>query len=695
MKPDIIDSKDCVIKCTYYYFYSFSQYKCTSEYECPKDNSLLIKEKGKCIDKCENDNIYQYQYNGLCFNECPENTNHDDNDFICKDVNLNKCLLSEDKLNSLKENITDDEVEKLAKNFAKEFNYTDNHVSLYKNDIYTITLYKNRECISDLSLAIPEIDFGDCYTRVKNNYKIEENLVIAIISKKVNGINYPKMVSYSMYEPELGGKLQFNDICKDDTLVVQENLLAKIDNSTDINSLFYLAGQNIDIFNLSSAFYTDICYHFESPVEGKDIALKDRIKLYYPNVTLCEDGCQIKGVNLTTFKAMCECLLNNLMSNNILGNNILYQSSLGEIESMIQKTNIEVIKCYKDLFEMQYFISNTGGFIIMSLILVQIVLIIIYLCKSLYSIRKYIFSMTDRYISFLTAPKKNELISKTNISLKGNKLIKYKEPPKRKIKNSNEEEKIIKRNNRKSKTKIEKKKSSRNIVKRKSLNPKQFVFKNLIVENNYQNNYNINTNSKNNSGNTNNPSINNTRKNLKKKTTINVYKNSKKFSDDMLINSKDYLTKYKSPNPSINAFKKSGLMVNLNEENNVNMGEYLSTDPDDMDYDDAIKLDKRAFCQFFVDKLKVNQMLLNTFYTKDPLRPRPLTIILFILVIELYFFINGLFFNEDYISQMFTVSNDEGIMPFIERFMERFLYITLVGVIINYIIECFFVDEKK
>ena len=47
------------------------------------------------------------------------------------------------------------------------------------------------------------------------------------------------MVSYSMYEPELGGKLGFSDICKDDTLVVQENLLAKIDNSTDINSLFF------------------------------------------------------------------------------------------------------------------------------------------------------------------------------------------------------------------------------------------------------------------------------------------------------------------------------------------------------------------------------------------------------------------------------------------------------------------------
>ena len=44
---------------------------------------------------------------------------------------------------------------------------------------------------------------------------------------------------------------------------------------------------------------------------------------------------------------------------------------------------------------------------------------------------------------------------------------------------------------------------------------------------------------------------------------------------------------------------------------------------------------------------------------------------------------------------MFTVSDDEGILPFIGRFMDRFLYITLVGVIIGYIIECFFVEEKK
>ena len=47
---------------------------------------------------------------------------------------------------------------------------------------------------------------------------------------------------------------------------------------------------------------------------------------------------------------MCECLLNSLMGNNIFGNNILYQSSFGEIKSLIKKINIEINTCYNDIF---------------------------------------------------------------------------------------------------------------------------------------------------------------------------------------------------------------------------------------------------------------------------------------------------------------------------------------------------------
>ena len=64
-----------------------------------------------------------------------------------------------------------------------------------------------------------------------------------------------------MYNPNNGEKLEYIDICEDDILIIQEDILRKLNNSkTDINSILYLTQQNIDVFNLSSVFYTDICY---------------------------------------------------------------------------------------------------------------------------------------------------------------------------------------------------------------------------------------------------------------------------------------------------------------------------------------------------------------------------------------------------------------------------------------------------
>ena len=706
LKPDYTDSTNCIRKCQYFYYYTnFGQYKCTNTPICPDEYNLLIKEKGKCIDNCENDNIYKYTYNGECLKECPIDTIHDENEFLCKDIDSNKCLLSESKFTSLSDNLDDNEIERIAQNFAHEFQYTDNHVSIFKNDIYSITLYKNGECISKLSLLIPEIDFGECYSKIKNNYHIDDNLVIAIISKKIDGRNYSKMMSYSMYEPINGNKLTSEDICKDDTLIVQENLISKIDNSTDINALLYLTDQNIDIFNLSTAFYTDICYHFITPVEGKDIALKDRILLYYPNVTLCENGCQIKGVNLTTFKAMCECIMNNLLGDIIIESNILYQSSLGEIKNMISQTNIEVIKCYKDIFEYKYFISNTGGFIIISLIIIQIILIIIYSHNGLYLIRKYLLDVTEKYISFLYLQKNNTLISNISStqSLKDNKLMKENELLKKKTEIIRDNNKIkIRQNNRKYKTKIERNRNAHNKLRKKNiLNIKNAITKHMCLDNNNinsLNNQNYSTNNHSLLSNTNNSntiSIKNIRK--RSKRNINRFNNNLKNSyDNLLISNNGKLNKYNSPNLSSNANTNNNLLTkNLNDVSNININEYLKTEPDNMDYDDAIKKDKRAFFQYFYDKLKKNQIILNTFYIKDPLRPRTLKILLFVLDIDLYLFINGLFFTEDYISQMFRISDDEGFLSFIERFMGRFFYITLVGIIVNYIIECFFIDEIK
>ena len=43
---------------------------------------------------------------------------------------------------------------------------------------------------------------------------------------------------------------------------------------------------------------------------------------------------------------------------------------------------------------------------------------------------------------------------------------------------------------------------------------------------------------------------------------------------------------------------------------NIDMNEYMKTDPDTMDYDDAIRMDKRTFCQYFVSKIMSEQLIL-------------------------------------------------------------------------------------
>ena len=68
---------------------------------------------------------------------------------------------------------------------------------------------------------------------------------------------------------------------------------------------------------------------------------------------------------------------------------------------------------------------------------------------------------------------------------------------------------------------------------------------------------------------------------------------------------------------------------------------------------------------------------------------------LFVLEIDLYLFVNGLFFNEDYVSEVFHSTKPENFFTFIPRSIDRFFYTTLVGVIIGYVIDCFFYEEKK
>lgn len=56
-------------------------------------------------------------------------------------------------------------------------------------------------------------------------------------------------------------------------------------------SMLSLTKQGINIFNSSDEFYNDLCYDYE--LNGtKDVAYKDRLKVFYPNISLCDSRCK-------------------------------------------------------------------------------------------------------------------------------------------------------------------------------------------------------------------------------------------------------------------------------------------------------------------------------------------------------------------------------------------------------------------
>ena len=124
--------------------------------------------------------------------------------------------------------------------------------------------------------------------------------------------------------------------------------------------------------------------------------------------------------------------------------------------------------------------------------------------------------------------------------------------------------------------------------------------------------------------------------------------------------------------------------------------EYMSTSLDELEFDDAVAKDKRTYCEHTIENLKEDQIIANTFIAEDPVKPRSIKIIVFILNVMLYFVVNGLFFSEEVISELYNVDEEsENFFSFLPRSITRLIYTTIVSLIIGYITGFFFLEEKK
>ena len=96
------------------------------------------------------------------------------------------------------------------------------------------------------------------------------------------------------------------------------------------------------------------------------------------------------------------------------------------------------------------------------------------------------------------------------------------------------------------------------------------------------------------------------------------------------------------------------------------------------------------------ENLIEDQIITSTFIAEDPLKPRTIKIMVFVLDVILYFVVNGLFFSEAVISELYNLNEEEeNFFSYLPRSINRLIYTTLVSVVVSIITDFFFVEEKK
>ena len=649
---DISNSKNCYITCPYYFYYNSTSntHYCTEKTTCPQSYNKLILERNECVNKCEEDDIYKYEFRKRCYEQCPENsTQINDNDdksmnkYICKpicpeetpfeyiltqecvkncpikDLLLNKCILNiqEDNKNERVKII-----DILLQNFEKgitstEYNTT--NIEKGEDDIYEeeemrvlITTTKNQKKKNNNNTLM--IDLIECENLLRQKNKISENelLYIKMVDINEEGMEIPKM--------------EFNLYTKSSTL----NNLKRLDLSLCENAKFFFyfnfnSTENIDVYNSSSGYYNDVCYKALSE-NGADKTLTDRRKEFR---NICPGECFFSEYDNNNKKAKCTCdIKKSVLSFKDLENN---ETQLYNYFIEVKNTaNLKLMKCFKELFNKDGIMINIAFFIIFPFQIFHIIAIIMFFKSQK---KKIITQIKDIEFAIrnldLVKEKEKEMRGKTK-SLKNkkiNNIISMKSKGNKTVKN---EGKTIKLMN----TKEQKNEDISNEILNKP-NPikktKQIIANNLI------------------------------------KTVANK-------------TSKRAILKNNDKKPDIFQIIRVKKIMDYND-----------SEKNDLSYDLALKNDKRTFCQYYISLLKTKHILFFIFNNTKDYNLRIIKIGLFLISFTLYYVINALFFNEHVIHKIHEDGGSYNIM----YQLPKIIYSSIISIILTFFLKLSFLSEDN
>ena len=366
-------NKTCIIDLNY----TEEEEKEEEEEEEEKDDGIISIED--IWFKLGNEIFYIYQQDNCIIVFYEEEffliSNKNNCESICPNWN-NNIKNSNCKLKQYKkfENMTREQYNNLI-NKSKIYDDIKENVNIIipKNNMYfhlTNFVTKSPNYLSSISL-------GDYYSnKLKTIYNIslDKNLLLFKVDIKRSDTQSTQ-VEYQFYNPEnIIEKIDLNKLNDKRRLDGEEEggPKIKIDLPVDwtddqIKKIDELSEKGVNAFNSSSDFYLDNCNQYTTQ-GGNDIFLDERKKDYYPDITLCEDGCKFEKYNNDTKKVTCNC---NYKTSTDNYDKVTFVKN--DVDEKFEKKNflenLQSMKCISKIFKSENLKKNPG-FIIMILFII-------------------------------------------------------------------------------------------------------------------------------------------------------------------------------------------------------------------------------------------------------------------------------------------------------------------------------------
>ena len=224
------------------------------------------------------------------------------------------------------------------------------------------------------------IDFSECENILRNSSDKYKNSIFTIMQIEIDNNNEQSLnnqVEYAIYDE--------NKNRIDLSLCDNIKINYEIKNTSLINSslISHFSDIGVDVFNINDKFFNDICYPYSN--NQTDLILKDRVEDIYQNFSLCDNDCEYNQINLTTMKINCECKVKTEISTEIKEPQFTVV-----VKSTFEDSNINVIKCYKLVFNFSNKKSNIGFFIFCVFIISQIPFLIHFFIFGLKEMKDFI-----------------------------------------------------------------------------------------------------------------------------------------------------------------------------------------------------------------------------------------------------------------------------------------------------------------